>query len=214
MLNIFKKKIEKASTIPAPKTNKVNSTNRRGFLQQLGVLFGAAATAPVLAKANSIDSIAKSQNPQSTDFLKKTWKQDFITFYEYELPANVPAYFKAPNRPRPIYCPMRKLDENKSYTVKKRSLYTTGLPMLQSKSAGEEQITEQNLIDYHIDVATMHYKSGGSGPSVSKSVNSLNPWNNPKIYIVRVKDKPDLFGIMINKDELTVETNTYAIYGS
>ena len=179
------------------------SLDRRSFLKFLGlstVAGGAsvAAVVPVIAAEDEKD-----------DYLVKEWTEDGITYLEYMFPATVQALFKNKDRTRAIYCPIRKINvvQKKEFldvtqTVRTENLYgvlgvkeiTVSLPPT------EELVTEESLLKTTVNYAKMHMATDGE------------EWKNPHIYMVRIIGHQELFGIIMNKERLSVERDNYTVY--
>ena len=159
--------------------------DRRGFLKRFGVLAGgmAATAIPV--------SGATAKNEPKGDFLKKTWEKDGITFFEYELPKDIPATFTNKKRGRAFYCPMYDISDNSGQQKVEKAVKT-----LQGHQRGAQREKESTLDPKY------------SGPKY------FDGWLNPYCYIVKIKDRPDLMGILVNKDKLELERDAYTIYNA
>ena len=64
---------------------------------------------------------------------------------------------------------------------------------------------KENLIKYMKNTAMMH---------LNKDSKYAAKWEEVYIYIVNIEGRQDLFGIMINKSKLELETDVYTVYNT
>lgn len=161
-------------------------TGRRNFFKRLGLFAGA--TAVVASGKDVVEN--KEEN-----YLIREWKEDGLIFHEYEFPQNVQALFKTKDRKRAIYCPVRKTDRLNSF----EHGYFNDLDI-------ETHIHNNTTRDFKEETLV---KLTVEQEKLSMKIAKCDEWH---IYIVRIKDRKDLFGIMANKNELTFESNAYTVY--
>jgi len=104
MFDMFKKKKEGKEDL-----------SRRNFLKGAALIpAGVIVTASGLAQASN-----KPNNEPKEDYLIKTWKEEGITYMEYELPSHVQPFFKHPEgRCRAISVPIYNLEKEKTWKKK------------------------------------------------------------------------------------------------
>lgn len=180
------------------------STSRRSFLKFFGIGVPAIAATSV---AGSVPLLEKSEASVRDNFLVKEWEQDGITYLEYSFPPVVQAMFKTQDRKRAIYRPIRRIN-----VISQKELIDIDRSMVQlvdgnseyeniyTNVISEEKITDALLIQQHSKYAKMHLQA------------KYSPWKNAYLYMVRIEEHPELFGIMINKDRLIVERDNYTCY--
>lgn len=154
-------------------------------LSRRNFMKGAAIIPAGVVVATTGKAVASSS--PKVDYLKKTWVEEGITYKEYELPEHIQPFFKHPEgRGRAISVPIYNLGAETNLTEKG---YTKKL---------------KNYIEMH------QREDENKRDSVDGSDHN---WDNPYCYIIRVKGHPELFGGMINQQELEFENSVYTVYG-
>jgi len=170
--------------------DEVFDEGRRNFLK------GAAVTIPVgvagvVVMASGVQ--AGESNSVKSDYLKKTWVEDGITYMQYELPSNVQPFFKHPDgRGRAISTPIYNLDKEhfnhtESYDEPQKWVWT-------------KDQRKAKFLDKMVNYIRMGQNQDAEG------------WATPYCYIVCIKGNDNLFGAMINQKKLEFETDVYTVY--
>jgi len=193
------------------------SNSRRSFLKLIGL--GALVAPAAVAMVGHNEKVTSN----GTDYFVKEYMKEDVTFLEYTFPPTVQAIFKHPDqRKRAIYCPIRRMNvqfekkmiKTPSWDRKPSEVFPRGVEDIYSS----EQITEEMLIAQNFNYAKMLME--GKGDKTTFSFQKKAPFmdevgktfNTAYVYIVHIKDHPELFGTMINKARLQVELDAYTYY--
>ncbi len=176
---------------------ETGNTGRRSFLKFFGL--GSIAAATPMVAAMAVEKIDPKE-----DYLVKEWSEDGITFLEYLLPASVPAVFSTGDKAKTIHCPMHRVGKvvgTELIDVDKSSTVTDGHQSFDNvvmRPYLHHEVTDKLLIAQIVNCAKMHIES--------------DKWPTAYVYMIRIKEHPELFGVFMNQKKFAIDADNYACY--